>query len=342
MRFLTLPVHRAQGTVLAHSVRCCEGRMDKGTVLDAAALTRLAAGGVAHVQVVQLAPDDVPENDAAAQAARAVAGSGVVRREAFTGRCNLHAATDGVLVLDAGAVDRFNAVDEALTIATLMPWSAVRAGEMVSTVKVIPFGVRRDRLDQACLAAPPGAMLRVQPYVRPRVRLIQTRLAHTRETVLDKTRETLVDRLLGLSDTLQLVNEVRCNHAPAALAQALSAGEADLLIVCGASAIADPDDVLPSGLRLAQGRVTRIGLPVDPGNLLMLGELNGSPVIGMPGCARSPKRNGFDGVLARCAAGSIPTSRDLAGLGVGGLLAEITTRPRPRDPAAEPHRPLWP
>ena len=59
-------------------------------------------------------------------------------------------------------------------------------------------------------------------------------------------------------------------------------------------------------------------------------------MIGAPGCARSPKENGFDWVLMRLLAG-LPVSRaDITGMGVGGLLMEIVTRPQPRtEPAPE-------
>jgi molybdenum cofactor cytidylyltransferase len=72
-------------------------------------------------------------------------------------------------------------------------------------------------------------------------------------------------------------------------------------------------------------------MPVDPGNLMLIGEVRGQPVLGAPGCARSPKENGFDWVLMRLLAG-LPVSRsDVTGMGVGGLLMEIVTRPQPRD-----------
>ena len=54
-------------------------------------------------------------------------------------------------------------------------------------------------------------------------------------------------------------------------------------------------------------------------------------VIGAPGCARSPKENGFDWVLDRLLAGLPVTAQTIAGLGVGGLLMEIATRPQPRE-----------
>jgi molybdenum cofactor cytidylyltransferase len=78
------------------------------------------------------------------------------------------------------------------------------------------------------------------------------------------------------------------------------------------------------------GKVEHFGMPVDPGNLLMIGDADGRPVLGAPGCARSPKENGFDWVLMRLLAGLPVPRQDITGLGVGGLLMEIVTRPQPR------------
>ena len=71
-------------------------------------------------------------------------------------------------------------------------------------------------------------------------------------------------------------------------------------------------------------------MPVDPGNLLLIGSAGGVPVLGAPGCARSPVENGFDWVLMRLLAGLKVTRAELTGMGVGGLLMEIVTRPQPR------------
>src|SRR5690606_35839015 len=95
-------------------------------------------------------------------------------------------------------------------------------------------------------------------------------------------------------------------------------------------------------IRQAGGQVERVGMPVDPGNLLVLGSLDGKPVIGAPGCARSPKLNGFDWVLDRLMAGVEVTAEDIGGMGVGGLLMEIPTRPQPREPARRIEgSPVW-
>jgi molybdenum cofactor cytidylyltransferase len=131
-------------------------------------------------------------------------------------------------------------------------------------------------------------------------------------------------------------------HEQAALARAigdvLKAG-AELVIVFGASAIADRRDVIPAAVEAVGGEIEHFGMPVDPGNLMLIGRLRGQAVIGAPGCARSPKENGFDWVLMRMLAGLPVTRSDITGMGVGGLLMEIVTRPQPRKaPAPEKGR----
>ncbi len=131
-------------------------------------------------------------------------------------------------------------------------------------------------------------------------------------------------------------------HDRAALARALEEvlkEGAELAIVFGASAIADRRDVIPAALESIGGRIEHFGMPVDPGNLLMIGDAGGRAVLGAPGCARSPKENGFDWVLMRLLAGLPVPREDITGLGVGGLLMEIVTRPQPREePAPEKGR----
>ena len=111
-----------------------------------------------------------------------------------------------------------------------------------------------------------------------------------------------------------------------------------MLLIAGASAITDRGDVLPAGIEAAGGSVEHFGMPVDPGNLLLLAHLDGRMVLGLPGCCRSPKLNGLDWVLERLAAGIPVIGRDIMGMGVGGLLTEIPSRPQPREgaPAAAP------
>jgi len=148
------------------------------------------------------------------------------------------------------------------------------------------------------------------------------------EPDMDKGVASIRGRLEALGMVLSDVTVVP--HEMQAIAQALGAVQSDLALILTASATSDPYDVAPQALRAAGGVVTRFGMPVDPGNLLFLGALDETPVIGLPGCARAPALNGADWVLERVACGLEVTSADIAGMGVGGLLKEIPQRPQPR------------
>ena len=133
--------------------------------------------------------------------------------------------------------------------------------------------------------------------------------------------------------------DIRIPHDREILAASLKeviADGADIVIVFGASAITDRRDVIPSAIETAGGRIEHFGMPVDPGNLMLIGELHGKPVLGAPGCARSPKENGFDWVLQRLMADIAVRKSDITKLGVGGLLMEIVQRGHLRDPNAGP------
>ena len=331
MRFGRVRVADAAGTVLAHSMRVGGRAFRKGRVVSAADVRMLEREGVGAVVGATFDPGDVAEDGAAQTAAHALAGGGVRVGAPFTGRCNVFAAADGLFVASAPDIDRFNAVDEALTVATLSAPRAVREGEMLATVKVIPFAVPGTVLDRAlaCLGAEPA--IRVEPFAPVAAAVVQTRLPATKETVLDKTSRVLRARIEALHG--RVVDDTRCDHDADAVALAvgrvLEAG-ADLVLVAGASAIVDRRDVIPSGVVAAGGEVLHLGMPVDPGNLLLLARCRGRPVLGLPGCARSPTLNGLDLVLERLAAGLDVAPRDIMAMGVGGLLKETAARTQPR------------
>jgi molybdenum cofactor cytidylyltransferase len=331
MKFGAVPLKDALGATAVHSIRQGGLVLKKGTLIGSVEVAALEAAGIKEVVVAQLEPGDVAEDVAAAEIAKAVAGKGVHVDRAFTGRANLFAQTAGVLVLDKDAIDDLNRVDEAITFATLPAYKPVVAGEMIATVKIIPFAVSGQARD-AALAGVTKPLLLVAPYRIRKVGIVSTLLPGLAAKVIEKTLKITAERLAPAGATI--VAERRVPHDRDAVARAidevLKAG-AELAIVFGASAIADRRDVIPAALQAIGGRVEHFGMPVDPGNLLMIGDAGGRPVLGAPGCARSPKENGFDWVLMRLLAGLPVAREDITGLGVGGLLMEIVTRPQPRE-----------
>ncbi len=330
MIFGMMPTDEAEGCFLAHAVRQGEVAFKKGRVLAIADLDLLRGQGIETVMVCRLEPGDVEEDRAAMRVAAVIQGPLIEVDEAFTGRVNLRAKDDGVLLLDRRQIDRLNAVDEVITLATLPEHAVVSRGQMLATVKIIPFAVAGATLEKALrVAGEGGPLLDVAAFTGKEVTLIQTRLPGIKESVLDKTVRVTASRLSRLK--ARLVSETRCAHETAELAARLQTAQGDLVLIAGASAITDRRDVLPSAIMAAGGTVDHLGMPVDPGNLLLLGHLDDRPVIGLPGCARSPKLNGFDWVLQRLLAGIEIRGADIMAMGVGGLLSEIPSRPQPRE-----------
>jgi molybdenum cofactor cytidylyltransferase len=338
--FGEVPVEEAVGALAAHGLRAEGLVLRKGNVITAEAVERLRAAGIRTVVTARLEAEDVGEDEAAGRLAQAVAADGVRVERPFTGRSNLFAREAGILVVDAAVINAVNAVDEAVTLATLPAFKPVVAGEMVGTVKIIPYGVAGAVLDRALARVSGGGAVRVAPYCVSRVGVVSTLTPALKPTVVAKTLAALGDRLAPAGAAV--VAAVSCPHDEEALRAELArlaAGEAELVVVFGASAIADRRDVIPAAIEAAGGEVEHFGMPVDPGNLLLVGRIGTKPVIGAPGCARSPKENGFDWVLQRLLAGLAVRRADITALGVGGLLMEIVSRPQPREggePDSEP------
>jgi molybdenum cofactor cytidylyltransferase len=335
MKFGAVPVGEAEGSVAVHSIRQGGLVLKKGTLIGKDEIAALKAAGIEEIVVARTEPGDVSEDAAAAEIAAAVAGQGVHVERAFTGRANLFAETAGVLVVDRDAIDRLNQVDESITFATLPAYKPVVAGEMIATVKIIPFAVAEKARDAALAVAQAARpLVRIAPYRIRKIGVVSTVLPGLASKVIDKTLKVTQERLTPAGATI--VAEQRVAHEQRALAHAMEEvlGEgAELVIVFGASAIADRRDVIPAAVEAIGGRIEHFGMPVDPGNLLLVAQARGSPVVGAPGCARSPKENGFDWVLMRLLAGLDVPRAAITGMGVGGLLMEIVTRPQPR---AEP------
>jgi molybdenum cofactor cytidylyltransferase len=333
MKFGPVAIADAAGCIAAHTVRAGDVVIRKGATIGEDDAARLSAAGLRELVAVRLEAGDIDENAAAAKLAAALAGQGLRVEAPFTGRVNLFAAAPGVLTIDAAAIDRFNRVDEAITAATLPALKAVVAGEMVGTIKIIPYGLPAALVDEAVASLGDAPAIAVRGFTPAKVGVISTLLPGLKPSVVEKTLRVMAERLVPAAASLVADRRVVHESRPLAAAIAeMAAGPAEIVVVFGASAITDRRDVIPQALLEAGGRIEHLGMPVDPGNLLLIGELDGKPVIGAPGCARSPKENGFDWVLQRCLAGIPVTRADIQAMGVGGLLMEIVSRPQPRAP----------
>ena len=337
MEFSSVPIDRALGAILGHNISGTGGRrlLRKGKALDSADIEALRALGRRTVYVARLEPDDVAEDRAADRMAAAVAGSGLRLSVGRTGRVNFYAEALGLLRVELGALDRWNEL-EGVSLSTLPRQSVVPLGKMGATLKVIPYA-----LPESTVAAVEqgskelGPTLWLDPIPPRRVGLLLTGSPDSEERVVAGFRGALGARLAALGSTLEQVEFVAVDDdsgeaALLAVLERYRASDLELVILAGETAIQDRYDIAPRAIEAAGGRIAAYGAPVDPGNLLLVAYLGEIPILGAPGCSRSPKTNIVDLILPRLLAGDRPERRDITVLGHGGLLEDVPERPLPR------------
>ncbi len=333
MKFGPVPLSQAEGTMLVHGQTVGDRRFRKGRILDAGDIAHLTTSGIKEITVAIFEPGDIDENSAALRLAEAAAGPGVRAGVAGTGRVNLFARHGGLAMLDADAIDQINRIDEGITISTLRPLDRVDTEQVVATIKIIPFAVSETSLHAAKKAANHAVTVRAyRPY---KIGLLQTNLPGLPEKVLAKTEAVIRARVESLGS--EVAAPLTVDHddiAIEAALQGLVGMGSELILVVGASATTDRRDVIPAAIVRAGGEIEHFGMPVDPGNLTVLARIGDTRVLALPGSARSPRPGGNDLILERLLA-DIPVDGDhIMGLGVGGLLKEIPSRPLPRTQAA--------
>lgn len=328
MKFGEVPLAEAHGTILAHSVP--HAALSKGITLGAGHLASLQAIGHKTVTVAQLEDEDVGEDEAAMALAKALVpdaeAQGVRLSKASKGRVNVMSMRAGLVQLDANRINALNRIDPMITIATLPDLTRVVAGVMLATIKIISYGVAKTNLDAACAVVAAPFALRLRTAVLTKASLIETK--HPGTKAQPKGRRVLEERMDRLG--CDLVETIDVPHEQSAISGAIIRALGEVVFILTASATSDANDVAPTALIAAGGRMDHFGMPVDPGNLLFIGAHTDRPVIGLPGCARSPALNGADWVIERVMCG-LPVGADqISAMGVGGLLKEIPERGRAR------------
>jgi hypothetical protein len=326
MRLATLPIAEAVGHILRHNLPDEHGRkaFSKGHVIAAADLDRLRALGVGELRVAILDADDVHENEAARRVAAAVAGPGAVASSAHAGRANLLAAYAGPLAVDVAGLEALNGI-EGIAVATLPHHTGVRERAPLATIKIIPFAVPEALLAEAeGIARAHAPLLAVLPLAVLEVGVILVGSARARRRIEGTVLPAIESRVAELGAAVLAARYVAPDErAVADEIAALYAQGAGLIIVAGETSVMDKDDITPTGIRLAGGRVEHYGAPVEPGNLLLLaymGPGDAVPILGAPGCVRSRDVNIVDMLLPRLLAGERVRRRDIVALGHGGLL----------------------
>jgi len=316
-------VHDAIGETLFHDMTAIRAdgfkgvQFARGHVVQAADIPLLLDMGKSHVFVGELSPDQVHEEDAGLVGAVALAGSGISYGAPREGRYTLTAAQDGLFVVDSKRLLALNRIPD-FTAATRPSLTRVTAGEQVAGVRIVPLVT--DREHAAKVEALGSGILKVLPFLPLNLACIitgsevaQGRIPDRFEPILREKAAQYGGKMLGIK---------KCSDDAAAIvstAQRFLDLGADLLLFTGGMSV-DPDDVTPRAIRQTGATVIAQGVPVQPGNMLMLAYLGDATLIGVPGAAMHHKITSLDLILPRVFAGVRVSQDDLLSLGEGGLL----------------------
>jgi hypothetical protein len=327
-----IKLEEAVGQKLAHDITEIRPGEFKGpaflkghTVCDAD-LCRLQRLGKNHLYILELAEDEIHENEAAAILAGALAGEGVVwENNPREGKINFHAAWDGLLRVEVASLAAFNMVEEVMC-ATLHTHTLVKQGEKVGATRAIPLVMKRAVIERAAaIARQRGGVLSVTRLRRARAGLLITGNEVYQGLIPDRFAPILTGKIEALGSSVEALAFLPDDaEAIAGTIRRHLAQGCDLILVTGGMSV-DPDDVTRHGIRLAGADEVHYGSAVLPGAMFLMAYIQAVPVLGVPACALHHPVTVLDLVLPRVLAGEKVGKKELALLGHGGFCRDCPT-----------------
>ena len=315
----------AVGHVLCHDMtqiikdQYKDARFRKGHIVTEADIPVLLSMGKEHLYVWEMTPGMVHENDAAERLLALCGQENMTRSEVKEGKIELKAACDGLFQVDSRRLIAVNSI-ENIMIATRKGNTAVKKGDKLAGMRVIPLIIEEERLRAAEAAAGTAPLLKLLPYVKKTAAIVATGSEVKNGLIQDTFTPVVRDKLAayGIETVSVLYSGDGVDNVANAIAEVRQTG-ADLILCTGGMSV-DPDDNTPGGIRQSVARIVTYGAPVLPGAMFLLGYFeDDTPIMGLPGCVMYAGATIFDLALPRIAAGVEMTRTDFAVMGEGGL-----------------------
>ena len=315
----------AVGHVLCHDMtqiikaQYKDARFRKGHIVTEADIPVLLSMGKEHLYVWEMTPGMVHENDAAERLLALCGQENMTRSEVKEGKIELKAACDGLFQVDSRRLIAVNSIEDIM-IATRKGNTAVKKGDKLAGMRVIPLIIEEERLRAAEAAAGTAPLLKLLPYVKKTAAIVATGSEVKNGLIQDTFTPVVRDKLAayGIETVSVLYSGDGVDNVANAIAETRQTG-ADLILCTGGMSV-DPDDNTPGGIRQSGARIVTYGAPVLPGAMFLLGYFeDDTPIMGLPGCVMYAGATIFDLALPRIAAGVEMTRTDFAVMGEGGL-----------------------
>jgi len=320
-------IEDAVGLVLGHDItRIVRGKTKeraykKGHIISSEDIFALLDLGKKHIYVLDLQAGYLHEDEAAQAIAKAAAGPDILLTEPKEGKVELSAGISGLLTINIGLIEKLNSFDQIM-FATIHSGQMVRQGKVIAGTRIIPLVIEQESIERAVsLLKETGSMLQVKKLKRCKVGIVTTGSEVYEGRIKDQFGPVLREKftLLGCEVLEQIIVPDDAAVISRSINKLISSG-ADFIATTGGMSV-DPDDVTPSGIRGAGGRIITYGAPVLPGAMFMLAYKDDIPIVGLPGCVMYHATTVFELIVPRLLAGEKVSRKDFAKLGHGGLCA---------------------
>ena len=320
-----IKIENAQGTVLAHDVtRIVPGEFKgvafrKGHIVRAEDIAEFKKIGKNHLYVLELSPGTIHEDEAAVRICTAVCGENLEWTQPVEGKSSMRAKSDGLLKIDAGALQRINSLDDII-VSTLKNNTPCTEGQVVAATRIIPLTTEIKNIEHLeTIAEEIGPVVQVRPFQPLKVGAVVTG-TEVYEGVIHDGFDEFVKPIITRYGSKVVQKQIVPDDTGAvagAIRQLKDMG-CDLIVTTGGLSV-DPDDVTRAAILETGARLVAYGAPALPGAMFLYALYGDIPILGLPACVYYHRVTIFNLLLPRVLAGETLSGDDIAAMGHGGL-----------------------
>ena len=323
MKFKLIPTIKSYSNILGHTIKLKNITLKKGKTINQNDINLLTKHKISSIYVGLLKKDDYSENLSAAKIAKHIISKNILEPIVNNGRADLFANKNGMLNINRESLIKINFTYPDVAVCSLKSYTLVKKGQLLGNVKILPYALNKKIIYKILKD---NSLKRIFQIIEKKLDKVAVIFTKSNKDYVNNNKilNALNDRLKKFGS--KIISENICEHNHTDLCFTLGKlikEKPQLILIYGETSISDNNDVVPRAIREARGKVLSTILPTDPGNLLLVGKIEKIMVIGVPGCAKSIKRNGFDDVLERVFYGEKFTKKKLASLADGGLYKDI-------------------
>ena len=309
--------------ILAHGINTNKVKLKKGKIISKKDIKLLKDSGKEKIYIFDKSPNQIDENKAALNLSKFIISNNIKINKPINGRADLFARKNGMLIYNKKLLYKLNYSHDDLAIAMMKNEEVVQKNQLIGNVKILPYAINKKSLDKILTKNNFSNFIQVKKAKNKKIALI---ISADQENIKSNTKiiNSINSRLSKFDQKIKYI--IHCKHNENNIKNVLLSkkiNDADIVLLYGSTSIVDKNDIIPKGLKNAKGKVISYGAPTDPGNLLMYGALQNKQIIGVPGCAKSILRNGFDPILEKVCFDFKINKKVISELSHGGLFKNI-------------------